>query len=193
MTKSLEFTQEETEGKFNKLNEKITTMERNLFSLKKDIEVIQTTKPSWAIEIENKLVDLEDRSRRNNLRINGIKEGKNETWEECEERVNCFLEEKLDMDTREIWIERAQREYKKKRGQERQIVVQFNSYKNNLDILRNCKKLKGTNFSIFEDFSKETASIRKEKWKEVLKNRKDGKISYLQYKTVICKERPQVS
>ena len=76
LKESLEFTQEETEGKFSKLNEKITSMERNLFSLKKDIEVIQTTKPSWAIEIKNKLVDLEDRSRRNNLRINGIKEGK---------------------------------------------------------------------------------------------------------------------
>ena len=62
-----------------------------------------------------------------------------------------------------------------------------------LDILRNCKKLKGINFSLFEDFSKETASIRKEKWKEVLKNQNDGKISYLHYKTVICKERPQVS
>ena len=81
----------------------------------------------------------------------------------------------------------------KKTGRERQIVVQFNCYKNKFDILRNCKKLKGTNFSVFEDFSKETASIRKEKWKEVLKNQKDGKISYLQYKTVICKERPQVS
>ena len=55
-------------------------MEKNLFSLKKDIEVIQTTKPRCAIEIENKLVDLEDRSVGNNLRINGIKEGKNETW-----------------------------------------------------------------------------------------------------------------
>ena len=30
---SLEFTQEETEEKFNKLNEKISTMERNLVSL----------------------------------------------------------------------------------------------------------------------------------------------------------------
>ena len=193
LKESLEFTQEETEEKFSKLNEKITSMERNLFSLKKDIEVIQTTKPRWAIEIENKLVDLEDRSRRNNLRINGIKEGKNETWEECEERVNCFLEEKLDMDTRKIWIERADRVGEKKRGQEIQIVVQFKNYKNKLDIFRNCKKLKGTNFSIFEDFNKETASTRKKKWKEVLKNRNDGKISYLQYKTVICKERPQVS
>ena len=44
-------------------------------------------------------------------------------------------------------------------------------------------KLKGTNFLVFENFSKTTASIRKEKWKEVLKNRKNGKISYLQYKT----------
>ena len=81
LKESLEFAHKETEGKFSKLNEKIASMERNLFSLKKDIEVIQNTKPSWAIEIENKLVDFEYRSRRNNLRINGIKEGKNETWE----------------------------------------------------------------------------------------------------------------
>ena len=87
--------------------------------------------------MKNRLVDLEDCSRRNNLRINGIKEGKSETWEECEERVNCFLEEKLDMDTSKISIQRAHRIGKKKRGQERQIVVQFNSYKNKLDILRN--------------------------------------------------------
>ena len=98
------------------------------------------------------------------------------------------------MDTSEIWIERAHRVGgEKKRGEERQIVVQFNSYKNELDILRNGKKLKGTNFSIFEDFSKGTPSIRKKKWKELLKSRKDGKISYLEYKTVICKKRAQVS
>ena len=71
------------------------------------------------------------------------------------------------MDTSEIWIERAHRVGEKKCGQERQIVVQFNSYKNKLDILRNCKKMKGTNFSVFENFSKGTASIRKEKLKEV--------------------------
>ena len=70
------------------------------------------------------------------------------------------MEEKLDIETIDIWIECANQVCKKKTGPERQIVVQFNSYKNKLDILRNCKKLKGTNFM---DFSKETTSIRKEK------------------------------
>ena len=73
LKESLEFTQEETDGKFSTLKEKISTMEKNLFSLKKGIDIIQTTKPSWAIDIENKLVDFEDHSRRNYLRINGIK------------------------------------------------------------------------------------------------------------------------
>ena len=92
----------------------ISTMERNQLILKKGIGFIQTSKPSWAIEIKNKLVDLDDRSRRNNLRINGIKERKNETWEECEERVNCFLKEKLDIDTSDIWNERTHRIGEKK-------------------------------------------------------------------------------
>ena len=51
-------------------------MERNLFSLKKDIEVIQTTKPSWAREVQNKLVHLKDRSRSNNLKNQWNKRGK---------------------------------------------------------------------------------------------------------------------
>ena len=46
-----------------------------------------------------------------------------------------------------------------------------------ISILRDFKRLKGTNFSVFEDFSKKPASIGKEKWKKVLKNRKGGKIS----------------
>ena len=59
--------------------------------------------------------------------------------------------------------------------------------------MRNYKKLKGINFSLSEDFSKETAGITKKEWKKVLKNQKDGMIFYLQYKTVICKEQNQVS
>ena len=93
-----------------------TALLKCLFDMIEVIEAIQTTKPSWAIESKNKLVDLEDRFRRNNLRINGIKERKNETWEECEERLNCLLGNKLDMDTSETWIEYANRRGEKKTG-----------------------------------------------------------------------------
>ena len=68
-------------------------------------------------------------------------------------------------------------------------VAQFSFYKDKMNILKNCKKLKNTRFSIFEDFSRETAAIRKEKWQEVLANREKGMISYLNYRTVICKQR----
>ena len=38
--------------------------------------------------VYNKLVDFEDRSRRCNLRINGVTDKrKGETWEQCEEEI----------------------------------------------------------------------------------------------------------
>ena len=38
-----------------------------------------------------KLIELEDRLRRNNLRIDGIKEEPNETWEACEKKSKISL------------------------------------------------------------------------------------------------------
>ena len=164
------------------------SLKKELSSTRKDVRVIQTTEPTWALEIRRELVELEGRSRRNNLRILGIKEDPRESWEECENKIYDSLEEKLEMDTSNIYIERAHRVGEKSNDKERAIVVQFSFYKDKINILRNCKKLKGTAISIFEDFIQETMQIRKEKLKEVLANRKQAKISYLQYKSVICKE-----
>ena len=41
----------------------------------------------------NKLVELEDRSGRNNIGIDGIKEHNKESWEECERTVHSMLKE----------------------------------------------------------------------------------------------------
>ena len=58
-----------------------------------------------AENIHNKLVELEDRSRRNNIRIDRIKEHNKESWEECERRVHSMLKERLDIEN--VEIERA--------------------------------------------------------------------------------------
>ena len=38
-------------------------------------------------DMRNKLTELEDKSRRNNMRIDGIAEEPGETWEKCERKV----------------------------------------------------------------------------------------------------------
>ena len=98
--------------------------------------------------------------------------------------------EKLELDTINITIERVHRVGEKSSNKERAIVIQFSLYKYKINILRNYTgtKLKGTKYSIFEDFPQEAMQIRKEKWKEVLSIRKQGMIPYLQYRSVICEE-----
>ena len=50
-------------------------------------------------------------------------------------------------------------------------------------------KLKGSEIFINEDFSKQTTDLRKELWKEVKQLRSEGKIAYLNYRTVVTKRR----
>ena len=188
LKESLSFTKNDIDQKFSNINGKVQGLEKELSSTKEDVCLIQTTEPTSALEICRKLVDLEDRSGRNNLRTLGIKKDPRESWEECESKIYDLLEEKLDMDTSNTTIERAHRVGEKSNDKERAIVVQFSFYKDKINILRNCKKLKGIKISIFEDFSQESMQTCKSKWKEVLAIKTHGEITYLQYRSVICKE-----
>ena len=63
--------------------------------------------------MHNKLVDLEDHSRRNNPKMDGIKEKVGQSWEDCEAEVEKLFREKLDIEDK-IIIERAHRAKKQK-------------------------------------------------------------------------------
>ena len=114
--------------------------------------------------IEDKLIDLEDRSRRNNLRVDGIKERPNETWEDCENELHTLFKESLGIEE-EVVIERAHRvrtDKDKKSNATRTIVCRILNYKHKVKILRNAKKLKGKNIFTNEDFCQATLDHRKE-------------------------------
>ena len=64
---SISFTQNDTDQWFSNVNEKVQGLVTEVSSTNKDVGVIQTAEPTWALEIRRKLVDLEGRSRRNNL------------------------------------------------------------------------------------------------------------------------------
>ena len=137
--------------------------------------------------LRERLRDLEDRSSRDNLRIDGIAEIYKETWEQTEEILQNLFEEKLQLET--IPVERAHRVGKKEMNNKRTIVVKLASFKDKLKIISEARKLKGTNISINEDYSKETLEIRKEKWKEVKELRKNGMYAILVYDKVVTKRK----
>ena len=72
-----------------------------------------------------------------------------------------MLENKLETDIENVVNEQAHRAGKKSKSRFRPISTQFLFYKDKISNLRNCKKLKNTKFSIFEDFFRDTAAIRK--------------------------------
>ena len=137
--------------------------------------------------IKDKLIDLEDRSRRNNLRADSIKERPNETWEDCENELHTLFKDSLGI-KEELVIERAHRvktDKSKKGNTPRTIVCRILDYKEKVKTLRNAKKLKGKNIFINEDFYQATLDYRKELWKEVKRLREEGKIGYLQYRSIV--------
>ena len=175
---SLETSQEIFEKKFQKVNDNLSKQKQKH---KEDINELWKDND----QLCERLRDLEDRSRRDNLRIDGIAELENETWEQTEEILHNLFKEKLELEN--ISVERAHRVGNKGKNDKRTIVLKLASFKDKLKIISGARKLKGTNISINEDYSKETLEIRKEKWKEVKELRKNGTYAILVYDKVVIK------
>ena len=130
-------------------------------------------------EINNKLSELEDRSRRNNLRVNGLEEDDEENWEESERKVKELFKEQLGVNN--VVIERAHRSGRKKRddgsrNKKRTVIVKFNSFKDKNLVLERfrSKKLWEKHIFINEDFSERTVILRKNLFKEVKELKERG-------------------
>ena len=175
---SLETSQEIFKKKFQKVNDNLSKQKQKH---KEDINELWKDND----QLCERLRDLEDRSRRDNLRIDGIAEVENETWEQTEEILQNLFKEKLQLEN--ISVERAHRVGNKEKNNKRTIVLKLASFKDKLKIISEARKLKGTNISINEDYSKETLEIRKEKWKEVKELRKNGTYAILVYDKVVTK------
>ena len=78
-SKSLEFTQSRHDEELGSIRKDIIKLESNIKSIEKDL--------SDPDEIFAKLIKLECRPWRSNLRIDGLQQTPNETWKTCEEKV----------------------------------------------------------------------------------------------------------
>ena len=75
-------------------------------SVNEEMKEIKKCVDNNKVELKEQLRIQEDRSRRNNVRFDGIPETENETWEETETKLRKFLYDELGI-TEELYIERA--------------------------------------------------------------------------------------
>ena len=106
-------------------------------------------------------------------------------------RIRICLHRNWELDG--IEIERAHRVKLNDRdsntNRHRTIVVKLLRFKDKTKIFQNANKLKGQNIFINNDFSKATLELRKELMVEVKRLRELSKIAYLNYTTIVSREK----
>ena len=170
---SLEFTQQ-------LVDDKVEDIDKQVHQHINDLNQCIYHTNQEAKYLKNKLRTLEDRNRRNNLRIDGLKENDHESWEDSERKVKDLIKNKLAIEEN-IIIERAHRIGKKEHGKNRSIIFKLQSWKQKEVIIKNSNKLRNTGIYVNEDFSDETMLIRKELFKQMKKERDDGKFAKVIY------------
>jgi len=120
-------------------------------------------------EIGAKTVDLEDRSRRQNLVFYGIPEEKinsNKEREKCDEKLTTALNQcNIPINTDYTMVfDRVHRlgKFKKDATKPRPIIAKFTYYRDKETVLSKRRNLAGFDLSMSEDYSKTTLDIHRE-------------------------------
>ena len=142
----------------------------------------------------NKLIELEDRSRCNNIRIDGIEEEQYETWGRYEEKLQKIIKDMLGIeDEAEIdhchRMKRSEKDWSNNEINSRPqtIICRLLRFKNKQRIIQSSKKLKSTGIFIYKDFCKDIMNLRKQLWEKVLEHRANNRISYLKYRSILVR------
>ncbi|KAM7281792.1 uncharacterized protein LOC115332038 [Ixodes scapularis] len=159
-------------GKINKLENAMSNIQSEMVKVDSLKEVVANLEQTVRQQSE-KLIDLENRGRRNNLLIFGLPEKHNESTEELKRTVtkDVFLE---TLGITVTSIERIHRLGRKREETNRPVIIKFFDYNEIEEIFKNCRKLKGTKLSISSDYAKETVQVRKLLWGSAASNRAKG-------------------
>ena len=140
-------------------------------------------------QLEEKSSELEDRSRRNNLRFSGFTEKAEgaETWEESENLIPENIERNLEIESKDITIERAHRTGSKINDKKRAIIIKFINYKDKDAALNQYrqKQLWKDNIYVNGDYSERTADLRKQLFEKAEEIRQSGKSAKVVYKKLV--------
>ena len=128
---------------------------------------------------------MDDQRRQVNLRFSGIQEDEGENWQHTQKKVGKIIQQRLNITPT---FDRVYRAGKPSAQRPRDVIARFSRIADRDAIFRDRRKLKGSNVYINEDFCSRTAEHRKEQMNAYHYARRNGKIAYFNYKTLVVKE-----
>lgn len=161
--------------KVSNLETRLDTMNKSTCRIDNFDTSLNVLKTSVADQSE-KIVDIEDRSRRSNLIVFGLIEKPNETEDVLrKEVVDELFCKKLNVSCSSIGrIHRLGRQ-----AGNRPVIMYLQDFTEKQEILKNAKKLKGTEIYIQNDYSRCTLRRRKLLWDSGKIDKANGKKPYL--------------
>lgn len=165
-----------------KLDERYTELEGEIVTLKGEFAELKVDRNS----LRQKVDDLENRARRNNVIIHGIEEDVKESWLDTEEKACRTLQEGLGLEVDGQWFERVHRVGKpSKKG--RPIMALCSSFKRKAQLMQAAKERKPEGLFINDDFSVPVREARKKLGAVMKQKREAGHIANLRYNKLIVK------
>ncbi|XP_037498724.1 uncharacterized protein LOC119372322 [Rhipicephalus sanguineus] len=157
-----------TDKTLTDLSKRMTELEQHyqaLMPLRNELEAVHAATGETGrlvSNLESRIDDADNRSRRNNLILYGIPDSNpSETFTQSEKLFIDNIREHMHISLDDKEIERAHRLGRHSLGRNRPIIVKFALYKTKELVLAGGRKLKGTNCAIGEDFSPAVRNARK--------------------------------
>ena len=164
----------------------ILELRRSNQSLQEDLSAVKTDLSALQLKVatdHQRVVYLDDNSRRNSLRFKGVAEAPRENWEQCQALIVRLLREVLGISSD---IERAHRLGPKTQDSgNREIIVKFTRYPDKEYILNNKKRFESKRITIREDFSVDTKALRASFSDRIRTARNEGQIAYAKYRKLV--------
>ncbi len=167
-----------------KQNQELTVQVNNLSTIVKEVKKEKN-------DLKQKVIELEDRSRRDNLVIEGLEDSEKEGPAMCEKKARTFMKETLDIDRADdLVIGRVHRMGQYNKDKPRATIVKFDRYKDREEVWNKRSKVpKGKGLK--ENYSKETDKARSQLFPIMKAARTKGYFSKLEGNKLIVSKREE--
>ncbi len=177
----------------NDVDKKVSDLQidnRNLNNRINQLHEIIQNERCEKIELRNKVIELEDRQRRDNLVIEGLPDKKGETPRQCETEARKFIKNTLDVPNADkIVIGRCHRMGAFKEDKCRATVIKFDHYKQRESVWSKGKGLPNESTQkVKENFSKESEKARTKMYPIMKAARSKGYYSKLESNRLIIRD-----